>query len=69
MIKGQYSPLLNLEPPTLQEVCDISMALKNSAHGHDDIKSVLIKETIDFIVQPLTHILPLSLHLESSPMI
>ena len=37
------------------------MELKNSAPGHDGIKSILIKETIDHLIQPLIHILSLSL--------
>ena len=37
------------------------MELKNSAPGHDGIKSILIKETIDHLIQPITHILSLSL--------
>ncbi len=61
LIKGQFSPLLNLDPPNPQEVHSIIMALKNTAAGHDGIKCILIKETIDSILLPLTHILSLSL--------
>ena len=35
--------------------------MKNSAEGHDGFKSSFIKEIIDFIIQPLTHIFGLSL--------
>ncbi len=52
---------MNFDPPTVQEVRNIIFSLKNAAHGHDGIKSVLIKETIDYIIKPLTHILSLSL--------
>ena len=61
LIKGQYSPLNTFVPPTSQEVHNIIMELKNSAPGHDGIKSILIKETIDHLIQPITHILSLSL--------
>ncbi len=61
LIKGQYPPFYNFDPPTVQEVRNIIFSLKNAAHGHDGIKSVLIKETIDYIIKPLTHILSLSL--------
>lgn len=61
MIKGQYPPLQNFDPPILQEVRNITLSLKNAAHGHDGIKSVLIKETIDYIIKPFSHIISLSL--------
>ena len=35
------------------------MELKNSAPGHDGIKSILIKETTDHLIQPPTHIISL----------
>lgn len=59
-INGRYSPLPNLDHPTTQEVRDIIFSLKNSAPGHDGIKSILLKETIDHIIQPLTHVISLS---------
>ena len=55
-IGGQYLPLHTFEPPTMEEVRSITMALKD-----DGIKSILLKETIEYIIQPLTHILSLSL--------
>ena len=62
LISGQYPPLNNFDPPSTQEVHTIIMELKNSVPGHDAIKSILIMETVDYLVQPLTHILSLSLH-------
>jgi len=50
LIKGQYPPFYNFDPRTVR---NIILSLKNTAHGHDGIKSVLIKETTDYIT--LTH--------------
>ena len=61
LIKGQFSPLCSFEPPTIAEVRGIVSNLKNSAEGHDGFKSSFIKDIIDFIIQPLTHIFGLSL--------
>lgn len=69
MIKGKFPPLQNFDPPTLQEVRNITLSLKNAAHGHDGIKSFLIKEIIDYIIKPLTHILSRLSKLELSPRI
>ena len=38
----------------------IVLKLKNSAEGHDGFRSSFIKEIIDYIIQPLTHIFGLS---------
>ena len=66
-IKGQYPSFNTFDPPTIQEVHNIILELKNSAPGHDGIKSILIKETIDLLVSPLTHILSLSLQSGNIP--
>lgn len=61
VIEGQFSSLCNFHPPSSKEVRQIILQLKNSAEGHDGIRSMLMKETIDYIIEPLIHILSLSL--------
>ncbi len=51
-----YVPIIHLSPPTFAEVKEIVIDLKSSAAVHDEISIILLKEVIDLIVAPLTHI-------------
>lgn len=49
------------DPPTSKEVHDTILEIKDSAAGHDEIKSSLVKKVVFSIIEPLTHVLTLSL--------
>ena len=48
-------------PVNEQEVRNIVFLLKNSSPGWDDISAKVIKNSFDLYIQPLTHILNMSL--------
>ena len=52
---------LFLSPVTETEINKIVKALKDSATGHDDISAQFLKLSLNFIVNPLTHICNMSL--------
>lgn len=60
-INEQYPHIRMFDPPTSKEVHDIILDMKNSAAGHDEIRSSLLKKVAVYIVEPLTHVLSLSL--------
>jgi len=50
-----------IEPVTPTEVLNIANKLKSkSSYGHDNISSKLLKETILYIIKPITHIINIS---------
>lgn len=55
-----YSCLNVLDPPTPNEVLEI-LHTRDAAPGHDEIRAGLIKKVASFIIEPLTHVLSLSL--------
>lgn len=61
LITGTFSSLCDFEPPTAKEIHSIIMKLKDFAEGHDGIRSNLIKEIINSVIEPLIHIFSLSL--------
>ena len=51
-----------IDPVLETDVLDIVNKLKpKTSHGHDEIPTKIVKETIDCIIQPLTHIVNASL--------
>lgn len=60
-INEQYPHISMFDPPTSKEVHDIILDMKNSAAGHDEIRSSLVKKVVVYTVEPLTHVLSLSL--------
>ena len=49
-----------LFPVTAIEIENIIKSLKNNAAGHDDISACILKDTFNFLIEPLKHILNLS---------
>ena len=60
-IKEALKETLFLSPVTETEINKIIRALKDSATGHDDIRSQFLKLALNSIVDPLTHICNMSL--------
>ena len=52
---------LFLDPVTCDETRSLLVSLKNTATGYDEIYSMLLKLSTEFIVNPLTHICNMSL--------
>lgn len=60
-LKGCYHPIQSFNPPTEKEIIDIITSLKDSASGHDEIRSSLIIRISSSIIRPLTYVLTKSL--------
>lgn len=60
-ISSDFPPFSSFEPPDTQEISDLIDELKLSAAGHDNISAFLVKQVKEHILQPLVHILSLSL--------
>ena len=51
-----HPSIQSFKPPSEKEIIDIIMGLKDSAAGHDEVRSNLIIRTSHSIAKPLTHI-------------
>ena len=60
-MKEALKETLFLSPVTETEINKSIRALKDSATGHDDISSQFLKQALNSIVDPLTHICNMSL--------
>ena len=56
-----------LSPVVEGEIKSITLKLKESAPGHDEITTNILKNTIDLIAQPVTHLINLTLEQGSFP--
>ena len=60
-LKNLNRCIYHFEPPTLNEIRDVIRNLKTNSAGHDEISGFLMKEVLNNILEPLTHILSLSM--------
>ena len=44
-----------LFPVTAIEIENVIKSLKNNAAGHDDISACILKDTCNFLIEPLKH--------------
>lgn len=59
---GQPLPnSIYIEETTPDEVCKVVKSLKNSSPGWDEFLPEIVKENIEYIIDPLTHVMNLSL--------
>ena len=58
---GKVSNLIFLEPVTIYEIQNLVMSLKNGAPGYDEIKSDILKLSLQHIGEPLAHMCNMSL--------
>ena len=58
---ASVSETIFLSPVTENEIGKLSLSLKNTATGYDDIISMSLKLCSQYVTQPLTHICNLSL--------
>ena len=60
---NRLTEFIYLEPVTEKEINQLKRALKDTATRYDDMNSMSLKLSSDFLVKPLTHICNLSLTL------
>ena len=58
---------ISLSPVVEGEIKSITLKLKESAPGHDEITTNILKNTIDLIARPVTHLINLTLEQGSFP--
>ena len=60
-IYGENCNSIYIDNVNESEIVKIITGLKNSSSGHDGIKAGLLKETLNLILVPLTHVFRLSI--------
>ena len=59
---GQYPNSIFFNPATENEIIEISKSFQsNKTYGYDKVPMLIIKQTINIIAEPLTHIINLSI--------
>lgn len=59
-LKGCYHSLQSFNPPTEKEIVDIIANMRDTAAGHDEVRSCLVINISSSIVKPLTYIYKIS---------